>query len=124
MRLLLEGWGYAVETYAGSADIAARAAAAPRPDVVLADYHLDGETGLDAIVRLRALYGDGIPAVLVTADRTAEVRTAAAALDVPIINKPVKPAALRSILARLKPLAPIQKETAQKEKAPERPAAE
>jgi len=36
--------------------------------------------------QLRALHGESIPAVLVTADRTAEVRTAAAALDVPVIN--------------------------------------
>jgi len=112
MRLLLEGWGCAVATYAGSADIEARATAMPRPDIILADYHLDGETGLDAVVRLRALHGESIPAVLVTADRTAEVRTAAAALDVPVINKPVKPAALRSVLARLKPLAPAPEQSA------------
>ncbi|HMM63651.1 MAG TPA: PAS domain-containing hybrid sensor histidine kinase/response regulator, partial [Mesorhizobium sp.] len=112
MRLLLEGWGCTVATYAGSADIEARATAMPRPDIILADYHLDGETGLDAVVRLRALHGESIPAVLVTADRTAEVRTAAAALDVPVINKPVKPAALRSVLARLKPLAPAPEQSA------------
>ena len=34
--------------------------AARRPDIVLADYHLDGETGLDAIRKLRAVFGDGI----------------------------------------------------------------
>ena len=67
--------------------------------------HLDGETGLEAIVRLRARLGRDIPAVLVTADRSAGVRQAAALLDVPVVNKPVKPAALRSILARLKPVA-------------------
>ena len=31
---------------------------------------------------------------------------AAAELDVPVINKPVKPAALRTMMARVKPLAP------------------
>ncbi|MBZ9922174.1 response regulator, partial [Mesorhizobium sp. BR1-1-7] len=101
MRLLLEGWGCAVETVSGtkSLDIAIR-----RPDVVLADYHLDGETGLDAIVRLRAIHGDDLPAVLVTADRSNEVRTAAAGLDIPVINKPLKPAVLRSMMARVRPL--------------------
>ncbi|MBZ9869899.1 hybrid sensor histidine kinase/response regulator [Mesorhizobium sp. BR1-1-9] len=103
MRLLLEGWGCAVETVSGTKnlDIAIR-----RPDVVLADYHLDGETGLDAIVRLRAIHGDDLPAVLVTADRSNEVRTAAAGLDIPVINKPLKPAVLRSMMARVRPLAP------------------
>ncbi|TPL58676.1 response regulator [Mesorhizobium sp. B2-4-2] len=103
MRLLLEGWGCAVETVSGitNRDIAIR-----RPDIVLADYHLDGETGLDAIVGLRAIHGDDLPAVLVTADRSNEVRTAAAGLDVPVINKPLKPAVLRSMMARVRPLAP------------------
>ncbi|MBN9274664.1 MAG: hypothetical protein J0J15_31355, partial [Mesorhizobium sp.] len=73
---------------------------------ILADYHLDDETGLDLIVRLRARHGEDIPAVLVTADRSGEVRAAATRLDVPVINKPLKPAALRSAMARVRPLAP------------------
>ena len=111
-RFLREGGGGGGAPWAGSADIGGGATAMPRPDIILADYHLDGETGLDAAVRPRALHGESIPAVLVTADRTAEVRTAAAALDVPVINKPVKPAALRSVLARLKPLAPAPEQSA------------
>ncbi len=106
MRLLIEGWGCSVTTFSGSADFQARAESAPQPDLILADYHLDGETGLEVIIRLRRHYRDAIPAVLVTADRTSEVRTAAAELDVPVINKPVKPAALRTMMARVKPLAP------------------
>ncbi|TPN08119.1 response regulator [Mesorhizobium sp. B2-1-3] len=103
MRLLLEGWGCAVETVSGTTNLDT---AIRRPDIVLADYHLDGETGLDAIVGLRAIHGDDLPAVLVTADRSNEVRTAAAGLDVPVINKPLKPAVLRSMMARVRPLAP------------------
>ncbi len=106
MRLLIEGWGCAVTTFSGSTDFQTRAESAPQPDLILADYHLDGETGLEVIIRLRRHYRDAIPAVLVTADRTSEVRTAAAELDVPVINKPVKPAALRTMMARVKPLAP------------------
>jgi hypothetical protein len=44
--------------------------------------------------------------VLVTADRSTEVRAQAEALDVPVINKPVKPAVLRSMMARARSLAP------------------
>ncbi|WP_315918595.1 NahK/ErcS family hybrid sensor histidine kinase/response regulator [Mesorhizobium sp. SP-1A] len=105
MRLLLEGWGCTVATYTGLADVEAHAGSGRRPDIVLADYHLDGATGLDAVAMLRAVHGEDLPAILITADRSAEVRMAAAGLDVPLLNKPVKPAALRSILARLKPLA-------------------
>ncbi len=104
MRLLLEGWGCKVATLSGSRDLDARVVT--RPDIILADYHLDDETGLDLIVRLRARHGEDIPAVLVTADRSGEVRAAATRLDVPVINKPLKPAALRSAMARVRPLAP------------------
>lgn len=105
MRLLLEGWGCNVATYSGLRAIEAGSLLEPPPDVILADYHLDSETGLDAIERLRALHGRETPAVLVTADRSTEVRAAAAKLDVPVINKPVKPAVLRSMMARIRPLA-------------------
>ncbi|HEY5816785.1 MAG TPA: PAS-domain containing protein [Mesorhizobium sp.] len=98
MRLLLEGWGCAVDTIAGPDGVDA----ALRPDIVFADYHLDGETGLVAIARARAIFGSDLAAVLVTADRSAEVRAAAAALDVPVLNKPVKPAALRSMMTRVR----------------------
>jgi CheY-like chemotaxis protein len=103
MRLLLEGWGCSVGTFSGSEDFAR--ADIHRPDIVLADYHLDGRSGLDVIARLREIHGRDLPAVLVTADRSTEVRAAAAALDVPVINKPLKPAVLRSMMARVRPLA-------------------
>ena len=42
-----------------------------------------------------------MPAVLVTADRTPAVReAAAAAMNVHVLNKPLKPAALRALLAQ------------------------
>lgn len=97
MRLLLEGWGCDVETASGSADLPENAA---RPDVILADYHLDGENGLDLIARLRRDHGAETPAILVTADRSNDVRAAAAEMDVTVIHKPVKPANLRTVLTR------------------------
>jgi CheY-like chemotaxis protein len=79
---------------------------AEAPDVILADYHLDRDDGIGVIRRLRALHGADIPAVLVTADRSTEVRQKAAALDVVILNKPVKPAALRAVLRRCRKMSP------------------
>ncbi|MER8829097.1 PAS-domain containing protein [Mesorhizobium sp. M0938] len=103
MRLLLEGWGCSVETFSGSETI--EGSGMRRPDIVLADYHLDGETGLEVIAKLRAIHGQDMPAVLVTADRSSEVRASAGRLDVPVMNKPLKPAVLRSMMARVRPLA-------------------
>jgi len=104
MRLLLESWGCRVSTRSGSRAIEMQQVMPP-PDMVLADYHLDGETGLDVIGKLRAQRGSDFPAVLVTADRSTEVRAAAGEMGVPVLNKPVKPAALRSVMARARPLA-------------------
>jgi Na+/proline symporter/CheY-like chemotaxis protein len=99
MRRLLEGWGCTVETFRGSADLRDRPETTP-PSLIIADYHLDGENGLDAVAALRQRHGDELPAVLVTADRSNEVRQQAERLDIPVIGKPVKPAALRAVLAR------------------------
>ena len=104
MRLLLEGWGCEVRTATGSRELGDAGTGAP-PDIILADYHLDGENGLDVIRKLRAAYRLDVPAILVTADRSNEVRASAAAIDVPVINKPVKPAALRSMVTRFRRMA-------------------
>jgi DNA-binding response OmpR family regulator len=71
-----------------------------RPDFVLVDYHLNNETGISVITQLRDKFGADLPAILVTADRSNEVKGLAAAIDVVILNKPLKPAALRAVLAR------------------------
>ncbi len=101
MRILLSGWGCDVAAAASAAE--AQAIFAQRgdaPDVVIADYHLDGDDGLSAIAHLRALYGAQTPALLVTADRSQEVRDLAQAADVRVLNKPLKPAGLRSLLSQ------------------------
>ncbi|MFN4273684.1 MAG: NahK/ErcS family hybrid sensor histidine kinase/response regulator [Aliihoeflea sp.] len=104
MRSLLEGWGCDVRGAAGSAGIEALAASGFQPDLALVDYHLDDENGIEVIKKLRAAFGPDLPAALVTADRTTELREAARELDVPVVNKPVKPAVLRTMLSRYRKL--------------------
>ncbi|QPC86756.1 response regulator [Mesorhizobium sp. NBSH29] len=99
MRLLLEGWGCTVYTALGSKEPGILAGV--RYDIILADYHLNGENGLDVVAAIRKATGTDVPAVLLTADRSSEVRAAADAIDVPVINKPIKPAALRAAVTRL-----------------------
>jgi CheY-like chemotaxis protein/anti-sigma regulatory factor (Ser/Thr protein kinase) len=98
MRLLLEGWGCVVRTAAGSAILDEQIPV--RPDVILADYHLDGEDGLELIARLRSRWGRDMPALLLTADRSEELKAMAARMEVGVLNKPIKPAALRAMLSR------------------------
>ncbi|WP_274630108.1 PAS domain-containing hybrid sensor histidine kinase/response regulator [Arvimicrobium flavum] len=105
MRLLLEGWGCRVEIFRGAAAFPAVGEDVEPPDLILADYHLDAETGLDAVAALREIFGPALPAVLITADRSQEVRDAAEAMDMPVINKPVKPAVLRTMMMRARRMA-------------------
>jgi signal transduction histidine kinase len=101
MEALLGGWGCRVLK---APDLEAAIAAVQNAQSILSgllvDYHLDEANGVDAIVQLRAQFGAELPAILITADRTPRVRDEARARDVPILNKPVKPAALRVLLAQ------------------------
>ena len=100
MRLLLGGWGCTVATASGLDEALSLMDAGLSPDVVIADYHLDEGDGLASIASLRKRAGAGLPAILLTADRSPEMREAAAALDVHVLNKPLKPGALRALLAQ------------------------
>jgi CheY-like chemotaxis protein len=101
MQTLLGGWGCRVLK---AVDLAAALAAIEgsglEPDGLLVDYHLDGGNGLAAIAELRRRYGRGVPAILVTADRSVHVREEARAADVHLLNKPVKPASLRALMTQ------------------------
>src|SRR5690606_37741410 len=101
MRLLLSGWGCAVTLAESVAAVEALAAAEPPAiDAVIADYHLDDGTGIAAISRLRAAACREIPALLVTADRTPDVRVEAERDNILVQNKPVRPASMRAWLTQ------------------------
>jgi Na+/proline symporter/signal transduction histidine kinase len=99
MKVLLSGWGCRVMTAINS-ETAYAALRTASPDAIIADYHLDHENGIEIIANLRRRFGRDIPAVLATADRSAEVRQNASLSDIVVLNKPLKPAALRALLAQ------------------------
>jgi Na+/proline symporter/signal transduction histidine kinase len=101
MRLVLSGWGCEVVTAAGAEEALAKLAAlGRRPDALVADYHLDDCSGLDAVRQMRQALGAEIPATLMTADRSPDVRLAAEQDNVQMLNKPLRPAALRALLSQ------------------------
>ena len=102
MKVLLQGWGYVVLT-APSPEIAIGMLrkSRRRPAALIADYHLDGCTGTDAIGMVRAEFGMDLPAVVITADRLPAVQREVEAMAVPMLNKPVRPAQLRSLLSKM-----------------------
>ncbi|MEO0635444.1 MAG: PAS domain-containing hybrid sensor histidine kinase/response regulator [Pseudomonadota bacterium] len=78
--------------------------AGAQPDIIFADFHLDETDGLSVVHSLREDAGHTIPAALVTADRSPDTKARAVALGLSVLNKPVKPAALRALLTRTKPV--------------------
>lgn len=103
MRAVLEGWGCDVLTALDAeAAIADCGTALSGIDLILADYHLsDDKRGDAAIAGLRAQIGRPVPAVIITADRTPELRERLQAGGLHVLQKPVKPAQLRALMASL-----------------------
>ncbi|MEE4317392.1 MAG: ATP-binding protein, partial [Erythrobacter sp.] len=102
MRALLENWGHEAITAISPDDPAVLAAARGGLALMLADYHLeDGLTGDEAVARIRAVHRENLPAAIVTADRSEEVKAKLSALDLPILTKPIKPAQLRALLRQI-----------------------
>ena len=70
------------------------------PDLILIDYHLDNATGLEVYSDICAHAGVDLPGILITADRTEEVKKKAHNQGLAVLNKPVKPAALRALISQ------------------------
>lgn len=101
MGLLITGWGCTVGQARSLAEIdTIIKGREPPPDVVIADYHLDDGYGIEAILALRSHYQAAIPAMMITADRTPEVRAEAERHGIAVQHKPVKPAAIRAYLTQ------------------------
>src|SRR5258708_11436209 len=99
MKTLLTAWNAEVIAVADpEAAIAAIETAGGRVTGLLVDYHLDRGNGVAAIREVRRRFGDNIPAILITADRSPHVRAAAREENVAVLNKPVKPSSLRPLL--------------------------
>ena len=107
MRALLEGWGCVVITAHDAKEAAAEIQAAGQmPDVLFVDYHLDAGTGIEAATQIRWKFGADLPGALVTADRSPAVRAEAEAKHLTVLQKPVKPAALRAFAAQARNVRP------------------
>ncbi|MBB1060719.1 hybrid sensor histidine kinase/response regulator [Marilutibacter spongiae] len=100
LATVLRGWGYRVRTADGGAG-AERALASTPAALWLFDYHLDdGDTGVALAERLAGAFG-GRPTLILSADTGEAVRRAVHEAGLPLIAKPLKPLALKSVLDRL-----------------------
>jgi Na+/proline symporter/signal transduction histidine kinase/ActR/RegA family two-component response regulator len=102
MRTLLSTWKCDVLTADSScAAVEVLRKSARRPDVILADYHLDDETGVAAIAAVRAHAQRATPAIVITADGSLEVQRLLREAGHVYLRKPVKVAALRAALTQI-----------------------
>ena len=77
-----------------------------RPDIVLADYHLDdGDTGINAMVAARHGGVRDTPCIIISADDSDVIRDQARAAGFRFLPKPVNPARLRALVLALTRLA-------------------
>ena len=102
METLLVGWGCRVLTASsGSSALEAIEQANVVPDIILADYHLDEQTGLEAVIGLREALKADMPVVFITADHSPEVERELRARGFMLLRKPLKAASLRALMNRL-----------------------
>lgn len=97
---LLADWGahiYACHTLADAL------ALTEAPELMLVDYHLDdGEVGVDVIRQMRSKWHKAIPAIVNSADPNEAIREEVVEVRAQFLPKPVKKAALRRLIKRLR----------------------
>ena len=70
-----------------------------RPDLLVCDYRLPhGLTAIHVIRRLRELWGNGVPSLVLTGDTAAEVLQEIHASGAILLHKPIAPARLRTMM--------------------------
>ena len=102
MEALLEQWGASVVKARNAAE-ALRLLATRAIDAALVDYHLgDDLDGMTLIRRITEIRGASCAVAMITADHAPEVSVAARLAGIPLLYKPLRPAALRALLSSFK----------------------
>ena len=101
LELVLGGLGHHV-TAGETVDEALGRLGGQRPELVIADYRLGGgATGVEAIQRVRALFGADLPAVVLTGDTDPAVIRRIAGERLRLLHKPLQVEALRGVLGEV-----------------------
>ena len=103
MRTLLEGWGCRVVTALSEEDLARKVDNYhAEVDLLIADYHLDNDqNGLDAVARINACRTSPIPALMITANYSNELKQQIRELGHTLMHKPVRPMKLKTAMSHL-----------------------
>ena len=103
MRGVLKSWGCGVATATSeTAAVAGLSEYERTPDLIISDYRLaDGSNGIQVIERLRRVLDAPVPAFLISADAAPERLREAAGGGYYLLQKPVLPMTLRSVVSQL-----------------------
>lgn len=105
MEALLKQWGCELRLVSSSAEALGALEDEPswRPDLIIADQHLDDpDRGTTAIRMIRERLGHELPAVIVTANPSDRLWRLADQGRLEVMPKPVKPAQLRALLTHMR----------------------
>jgi CheY-like chemotaxis protein len=101
MNLLVSNWGYPIRCALGRTQVYQILDDGFAPEILLVDYHLDNETGLQLIEDVFKKYQFQCPVIVITANRTEELKAEIEQGNFYLLNKPIRPAVLRSIINKL-----------------------
>ncbi len=103
MRTLLESWGCQVVTALSEQDLARQVENYHADaDLLIADYHLDHEqNGVDAVATINARRGSPLPALMITANYSNELKLQMRELGHTLMHKPVRPMKLKTAISHL-----------------------
>ena len=103
MRTLLEQWGCQVVTAVNEEDLAGQLPA-DRSDagLLIVDYHLDNDrNGLEAVAAINAQRVSPLPALMITANYSNELKQQVRELGHTLMHKPVRPMKLKAAISHL-----------------------
>lgn len=102
MEKLLQSWQCQVETMASSKEVMSILKASPSaPDVIIADYQLINETGLELALQIQQHYQHAIPIIIITGTTDLKIREAIERQGCQFMMKPIKADSLNSRLMQL-----------------------
>ncbi|NUB17603.1 response regulator, partial [Azospirillum brasilense] len=104
LQMILESWGCTVAAAGDMREVFAVLDALPDPpSVILTDLRLPGKvSGFDVIDRVRRLYGQEIPAVVLSGETAQSALLEGQRRGCSFLHKPLHPGDLRQVLERLR----------------------
>jgi signal transduction histidine kinase len=101
MQGLIESWSCQFTPAYSAEDAIEIIKSGCRPDIIISDYRLPKQTGLECIKTIRGLLSNDIPALLISGDTDPEILNKIRQSNLQLLHKPVKPAQLRIAITHL-----------------------